>query len=71
MYSVLKSFSFAKDKMPILDSIAIRVASGLQFQKLVGSKKHTALANWFSGAMVSRCTCALSSELAIEEFQRT
>jgi len=56
--------------MPILNSMAIRVESGLQFQKLVVSKKHTALASWFSGAMVSRCTCALSVDLAVGQFRR-
>ena len=41
------------------------------FKSYVLSKKQSAFASWFSGAMVSRCTCALSGELAVEEFQRT
>ena len=70
MYSVLLSFSFTQDKLLILNSLVIRVASGLQFRKLVVGKKHTALAGWFRGAMVSRCTCALSVDLAVGEFRR-
>jgi len=30
-----------------------------------------AAAGWSSGAMVARCTRALSDELAVEEFQRS